>query len=99
MPTPYSPSFGKLTPMPHKEKQYQSFVKIFERIVKEEGQQVLGWRKVHTINRSMGETAKAREPYVSQIFIGKNPSLKDQLVSAKAHHHLAMKCLVCATPP
>jgi glutamate synthase (ferredoxin) len=65
--------------MPVQEKQYKSFVKIFEKIVKEEGQEVLGWRKVQTTNRSMGESAKASEPYVSQIFIGKSANLKDQM--------------------
>ncbi len=65
--------------MPRHEKQHKSFEKIFERIVKEEGQKFLGWRKVHTINRSMGDTAKESEPFVSQIFIGKSANLKDQL--------------------
>lgn len=66
--------------MPPEAKQHKACEKIFERIVKEEGQQFLGWRKVLTINRSMGDTAKASEPHVSQIFIGKNPSITDPIV-------------------
>ena len=33
---------------------------------------LLGWRTVPTDNRSLGATAKAGEPYVRQIFIGRN---------------------------
>src|SRR5215510_11035455 len=36
--------------------------KIFEQIIAEEGQRVLGWRTVPTNNASLGETAKAGEP-------------------------------------
>jgi len=65
--------------MPRGGKEHKAFEKIFERVVKEEGQQFLGWRKVHTINRSMGETAKISEPFVRQIFIGKGAGIQDQL--------------------
>lgn len=42
---------------------------IFERIVEQEGQKVLGWRDVPTDNRCIGETAKGTEPIIRQIFI------------------------------
>src|SRR5579871_5501530 len=35
---------------------------IFEKIVREEGQQFLGWRTVPTTNVSLGATARASEP-------------------------------------
>ena len=44
----------------------------FEQIVREEGQTVLGWRTVPTDNSPLGPTAKAGEPVIRQIFIGKN---------------------------
>jgi glutamate synthase domain-containing protein 2/glutamate synthase domain-containing protein 1/glutamate synthase domain-containing protein 3 len=44
----------------------------FEEIVKEEGQILLGWRRVVTDNSSLGETAKLGEPIVHQVFIAKN---------------------------
>jgi glutamate synthase (ferredoxin) len=43
---------------------------IFEQIVREEGQQVLGWRTVPTDNSPIGPTAKRSEPVIRQIFVG-----------------------------
>src|SRR5262245_34918567 len=51
--------------------------KIFEQIIAEEGQRVLGWRTVPTNNASLGETAKAGEPMVRQVFIGRSSRLSD----------------------
>ena len=56
---------------PDQRKQRQQFEKIIERIVVEEGQTCLGWRKVATDNMYLGETAKASEPFVRQVFIGR----------------------------
>jgi glutamate synthase (ferredoxin) len=44
---------------------------IFEKVIQEEGQSVLGWRTVPTDNSPIGPTAKASEPVVRQIFIGR----------------------------
>ena len=43
--------------------------KLFNKIVEEEGQFVLGWRDVPTDNSSLGDTAKACEPGTRQVFI------------------------------
>src|SRR5471032_989449 len=51
----------------------------FEQIVQSEGQTFLGWRTVPTNNSSLGETAKAYEPFMRQAFVGKNPELKDEM--------------------
>jgi len=51
----------------------------FEQIVREEGQQVLGWRDVPTDNSSLGNTAKSSEPFVQQAFIRRNSELVDDL--------------------
>ncbi|HXG62930.1 MAG TPA: glutamate synthase large subunit [Planctomycetota bacterium] len=53
--------------------------KIFERVVAEEGQRLLGWRDVPTDNRDLGPTARAAEPLVRQIFIGRSDDLADDL--------------------
>lgn len=53
--------------------------KIFEQIIQEEGQRFLGWRTVPTNNQSLGATAKAAEPVVRQIFIGRNSKLADDM--------------------
>lgn len=42
---------------------------IFERIIEEEGQKVLGWRDVPVDSRVIGETAKGTEPTIKQIFV------------------------------
>ena len=51
----------------------------FEQIVQAEGQTFLGWRTVPTDNSSLGETAKSSEPFMRQVFIGRNPALPDEL--------------------
>ncbi len=51
----------------------------FNEIIEAEGQTVLGWRSVPTNNSSLGNTAKASEPVVRQVFIGRNPTLKSIL--------------------
>jgi glutamate synthase (ferredoxin) len=51
----------------------------FEKIVQSEDQAFLGWRTVPVDNASLGETAKGCEPYLRQVFIGRNPSLTDDL--------------------
>ncbi|HJP92313.1 MAG TPA: glutamate synthase large subunit, partial [Pyrinomonadaceae bacterium] len=52
---------------------------LFERIAIEEGQHILGWRTVPTDNALLGPTAKASQPLIRQIFIGRDPNLEDEL--------------------
>jgi glutamate synthase (NADPH) large chain len=42
---------------------------ILERIIAEERVQIIGWRDVPTDNSSLGDTAKAGEPMVRQLFL------------------------------
>ncbi|MEO0985544.1 MAG: glutamate synthase large subunit [Cyanobacteria bacterium J06639_14] len=51
--------------------------RIFERIAAEEGQQVIGWRDVPVNNASLGETAKASEPFMQQAFLQRSADLED----------------------
>ena len=53
--------------------------KIFENIVTEEGQRVLGWRSIPTNNASLGYTAKVSEPLMRQVFIGRSSKLSDDM--------------------
>src|ERR1051326_7221578 len=53
--------------------------KIFANIVVEEGQRVLGWRTIPTNNASLGKTARASEPVMRQVFIGRNRKLTDDM--------------------
>ena len=43
-------------------------------IIAEEGQTLLGWRTVPTDSSSLGATAQAGEPFMRQVFIGRNPA-------------------------
>ncbi|MGL5944032.1 MAG: glutamate synthase large subunit [Waterburya sp.] len=43
--------------------------RVFETLVAEEGQKVLGWRDVPTDNSSLGNTARGSEPFMQQVFI------------------------------
>ena len=49
--------------------------RLFEQIVQEEGQRLLGWRDVPTDDWLLGPSAVAVEPVFRQIFIGRAPDL------------------------
>ena len=51
---------------------------IFARIAAEEGQQVIGWRDVPTDNSSLGNTAKASEPFMQQVFLQRGTQVTDE---------------------
>ncbi len=51
--------------------------RLFERIVREEGQRVLGWRTVRTNDSGLGPTARASKPVVRQVFIARDQGLSD----------------------
>ncbi|MBW4421441.1 MAG: glutamate synthase large subunit [Myxacorys californica WJT36-NPBG1] len=59
--------------------QRQESRRVFEAIVAEEGQQVLGWRDVPTHHSMLGDTAKSSEPFMQQVFIARSPELTDDL--------------------
>ncbi len=50
---------------------------ILERIIAEEGQQLIGWRDVPTDDSLPGPTARESQPAVRQIFIRRNRGLED----------------------
>lgn len=64
--------------VPKEAAQRKECEKIFEQIIKEEGQTFLGWRPVPTIDKTLGPTAVASEPSVTQVFIGRK-NIKDDL--------------------
>lgn len=59
--------------------------RIFEKIVTEEGQKILGWRDVPTDNSSLGNTAKSSEPFMQQVFIQRAPDLDDMAFERKLY--------------
>ncbi|MFA5260238.1 MAG: glutamate synthase central domain-containing protein, partial [Candidatus Omnitrophota bacterium] len=52
---------------------------VFAKVIKEEGQALLGWRAVPTDNSDIGKGAKATQPVFEQVFILKNENLVDEL--------------------
>ncbi len=69
---------------------------ILEKIVREEGQTVLGWRDVPTDHSELGQTAQDSEPFIQQVFIGRNPEITDDLgferklyvIGKRSHHEI-----------
>jgi len=64
--------------LPPDEPQRQAVKQELAKIVAAEGQTVLGWRDVPTDNSSLGKTAQAAEPFMAQMFVGRNPALPDE---------------------
>jgi len=58
--------------LPQNTKERAFCKKTFEKIIKEEGQSVLGWRVVPVDNSDIGKTAQDTEPVIEQIFVGRN---------------------------
>ena len=52
---------------------------LFERLVRQEGQRVLGWRTVPTEDTGIGPTALASRPLVRQIFIARGENAPDEI--------------------
>jgi len=78
LPAPGDYAVGMLF-LPPKTSQRAECEKIFRDIVTEEGQTLLGWRTIPTNNATLGKTARAAEPLMRQVFIGRNPKLTDDL--------------------
>jgi glutamate synthase (NADPH/NADH) large chain len=55
--------------LPHDDRDRAAVVDLFERIVKEEGACLLGWRNVPTNDSALGNGAVASEPVFKQVFI------------------------------
>lgn len=54
-------------------------IEAFERIVKDEGQKILGWREVPIDKTTIGEGAKAVMPRFIQVFIEKGDGIADEM--------------------
>jgi glutamate synthase (NADPH/NADH) large chain len=51
---------------------------IVERVVREEGQKLLGWRTVPIVESACGDIARRGLPTVRQVFIGRGDGMEDQ---------------------
>jgi glutamate synthase (NADPH) large chain len=58
---------------------------ILERIVREEGLSVLGWRDTPTFASAIGRVARASQPYIQQIFVGRPEGLDEDAFERKLY--------------
>ena len=54
----------------------QACERIFEQVIRDEGQTFLGWRDVPTDNSMLGPTAVRSQPVIRQLFVGRGPSIE-----------------------
>jgi glutamate synthase (NADPH/NADH) large chain len=64
--------------LPKDPQQREYCQKTFQEVIKKEGQEFLGWRKVPTNRFVMGNLARKNRPSFRQVFIGKGKGIKDQ---------------------
>ncbi|MGF1453246.1 MAG: glutamate synthase large subunit [Opitutales bacterium] len=57
----------------------EALSRLFEHIIREEGQTFLGWRRVPVRSEILGKTSREYEPVMKQIFIGRSKTITDDL--------------------
>jgi glutamate synthase (NADPH/NADH) large chain len=63
--------------LPPSEHGREAIAGLFEETVRVEGMELLGWRDVPTDNALLGGTAKASQPVIRQVFIGRGKDIAD----------------------
>ena len=63
--------------MPPNPAEREAIQTIIAKMVTTEGQTLLGWRDIPTDHSSLGNSAKKSEPFMMQLFIGRNAAIKD----------------------
>jgi glutamate synthase (NADPH/NADH) large chain len=63
--------------LPQETASRQACERLFEGIVREEGQAVLGWRDVPTDDATLGPTARASQPVIRQFFVAKGEATSE----------------------
>jgi glutamate synthase (ferredoxin) len=76
LPVPGQYGVGMLF-MPPAKAEREGVKAALAKIISEENQTLIGWRDIPTDNSSLGNGAKASEPFMMQVFVGRNPALKD----------------------
>ncbi len=66
--------------LPRDEASIKESQKLFTRCVEDCGQKVLGWRRVPTVNKELGESVKSTEPAHYQVFIHRGTNAPDATV-------------------
>ncbi|MGA8018433.1 MAG: glutamate synthase large subunit [Desulfobacterales bacterium] len=63
--------------LPRDDDQRRLCMHRFEEVIRQEGQQFLGWRRMPVDSTTLGLLARQREPAIQQIFIGRGPGITD----------------------
>src|SRR3989440_1343883 len=63
--------------LPPSEPGREAIYRLFDETIRDEGQQLLGWRDVPTDNSTLGGSAKASQPVIRQVFIGRGADIAD----------------------
>jgi glutamate synthase domain-containing protein 2/glutamate synthase domain-containing protein 1/glutamate synthase domain-containing protein 3 len=58
---------------------------ILERVVREEGLSVLGWRDTPIAADAIGRIARVSQPYIEQLFIGRQPGMDQDALERKLY--------------
>ena len=58
---------------------------VLERIIREEGLSVLGWRDTPVNGDAIGRVARASQPYIQQIFVGRPPEMDEGTFERKLY--------------
>jgi len=61
-------------------------------IVQSASLSLLGWRTVPTNNSTLGETARASEPFIRQVFIGRGPEQRSDMDFERALYLVRKRC-------
>lgn len=65
--------------LPQDKKERGFCQEVFEKVTRQEGQVLLGWRSVPVDDSDIGNTARKTQPLIAQVFIASSPRLNDQL--------------------
>jgi glutamate synthase (ferredoxin) len=76
LPAPGQYGVGMLF-MPPEKSEREGVKALLAKIISAEGQSLLGWRDIPTDNSSLGNGATNSEPFMMQVFVGRNPAIKD----------------------
>jgi glutamate synthase (NADPH) large chain len=63
--------------LPKKENQQTFCITVFEKHFKEQGLEILGWRNVPVDTTVLGELAAKTQPFIKQVFVGKENEAQD----------------------
>ncbi|MDD4956381.1 MAG: glutamate synthase large subunit [Candidatus Omnitrophica bacterium] len=65
--------------LPTKGEELSSCTEIFDRVIEEEGQELLGWRDMPVDDSAIGKGARATQPRIRQVFIASKTGKEDPL--------------------